>query len=82
MVIPTRAGKDLENADRTRDAHIRIESYRHVGTNVYVDVFDSATEDADDAHIVSEAFPWADEGADQATRFLQKFGFRTVVMIK
>ena len=81
LLVPTRSGKDLNN-DGTRDAHIRIESYKDVGTNIYVDVFDSAVKDPSDAHVVSEMFPWTDEGADQATRFLQKHGFRAAVMIK
>lgn len=82
VIVPTRAGKDLENMDNTKDTHIRIETYKEVGTNVYVDLFDSAIEDPDDAHITTEMFPWSDEGADLATRFLQNHGFRVVVMIK
>ena len=82
VVVPTRGGKDLENMDKTKDAHIRIETYKEVGTNVYVDLFDSAVEDPNGAHITSEIFPWTDDGADLATRFLQKHSFRVSVMIK
>jgi hypothetical protein len=82
IVIPTRRGRDLQSAVKARDAHVRIEAYKKVGTNIFVDVFDSAIEDPDRAHLVSEAFPWSDQGADEATRFLQKRGFRVAIMIK
>ena len=82
LVVPTRSGRDLDSNDGTRDAHIRIERYKEVSTDIYVDIFDSTVKDPNKAHKVSETFPWTDEGADQATRFLQKQGFRTAVMIK
>lgn len=82
IVVPTSAGRDLDNVGKTKDAHIRIETYKEVGTNLYVDVFDSMIEDPHDAHTVSEVFPWANRGAEEATRFLQKHGFRAVVMLK
>lgn len=82
IVIPTRAGKDLESHDGTKDAHIRIEGYDEVGTNIYVDIFDSTIKDSSLAHLVSEMFHWTDDGADQATHFLQRYGFRCAVMIK
>ncbi len=72
----------MENRDRTKDGHIRIEAYKQFGTNIYVDLFDSGIKDSNDAHLTSECFQWADEGAEEATRFLQKHGFRIVVMIK
>jgi len=82
VVIPTRGGKDLTNEDGTVDGHIRIERYKQVGTNIYVDLFASKVKDADEAHITSEAFSWTDEGANEATKFLQENGFQVVVMIK
>ena len=72
----------MENRDKTKDGHIRIETYKRIGTNIYVDLFDSAIKDPDEAHIGSESFPWTDEGADETTRFLQEHGFRVAVMIK
>ncbi len=72
----------MENGDKTKDAHIRIETYEKVGTNIYVDIFDSVIEEPHRGHIVSEMFQWGDEGADEATRFLQKHGFHVVVMVK
>lgn len=81
-MIPTRAGKDLANQDGTIDGHIRIEKYNQVGTNIYVDLFASKVKDANEAHITSEDFPWTDEGAGEATRFLQENGFRVVVMLR
>jgi hypothetical protein len=81
-IIPTRFGTDIENQDGTLDAHIRIETYRGVGTNLFVDLFDSSIRDASEAHLKSEVFPWTDEGADRATRFLQRHGFRVVVMLR
>ena len=57
VVVPTRRGRDLENHDGTRDAHIRIESYKEIGTNIYVDVFDSAVKDPNEALAVSEMSP-------------------------
>ena len=81
IVVPTRRGKDL-NSVQARDAHVRIETYKPLGTNIFIDVFDSAIEDHDEAHLVSEAFPWSDRGADEATRFLRKHGFRVAVVVK
>ena len=72
----------MENRDKTKDGHIRIEAYKQIGTDIYVDLFDSAMKDPNEAHLTSESYPWTDEGADEATRFLQKHGFRIVVMIK
>ena len=82
VVVPTRAGTDLENSDKTVDGHIRIEKYKGVGTNIFVDLFASKVKDADEAHITSEEFPWSDEGAAEATKFLQENGFRVAVLIK
>ena len=82
VVVPTRAGTDLENGDKTIDGHIRIERYKDIGTNIYVDLFASKMKNADEAHITSESFPWSDEGAGEATKFLQENGFRVVVLIK
>jgi hypothetical protein len=82
VVIPSRAGKDLHNSKGTEDAYIRIESYDHFGTAIYVDRFDSDVEDADKAHIASESFPHSDAGAEEATHSLQTHGFRVAVMIK
>ena len=81
-IIPTRTGRDLTNMDETEDAHIRIETYKAIGTRIYVDVFDSSVQDPSAAHIVSEMFPWSDEGADEATQFLQKHKFRVAVVLK
>jgi hypothetical protein len=82
VTIPTRVGKDLENQNGTKDAHIRIEGYNGIGTNIFVDVFDSAIRNSNQAHIDSQMLPWTDSGADQATRYLQSYGFRVAVMIK
>jgi hypothetical protein len=81
-VVPNRWGVDIEDREGTLDGHIRIETYKEVGTNIFVDLFDSAVKDANKAHLKSEVFPWTDEGADKATRFLQKHGFPVVVMLK
>ena len=72
----------MENEDKSLDAHIRIESYKQLGTDIYVDVFNSAIKDANEAHIVSEWFPCTDKGAEEATRFVQEHGFRVVVTMK
>lgn len=81
-MIPTRAGRDIQNQDNTVDGHIRIETYKKIGTEIYVDLFDSAIEDPTDAHIESQSFDHTDEGARDATEFLQGKGFSVVVMIK
>ena len=81
-VIPARMGRDLYNKDGTLDAHIRIESYKEIGTDIYVDLFDSSIEDANEAHITSESFQYEASGATQATEFLQENGFRVAVVIK
>lgn len=80
VIIPTRYGNDLLNAVQNKDAHVRIEAYKQIGANLFVDVFDSAIEDPNEAHIVSEAFPWSDQGADEATQFLQEHGFHVAIM--
>ena len=82
IVIPTRRGKDLQSAVQAKDAHVRIEAYKNIGTNIFVDVFNTAFEDPDVAHLVSEAFPWSDQGANEATRFLQEHGFHVAVVMK
>jgi len=82
IVIPTRTGTDLQNNDKTIDGHIRIETYKQLGTSIYVDLFVSAMRDADEAHITSESFLHSIEGADEATKFLQENGFQVAVMIK
>ncbi len=81
-VVPTRRGTDLQTKDGKIDGHIRIESYKNVGTMIYVDLFVSAVSDPDEAHITSEAFPWSDAGANDATKFLQENGFKVVIMIR
>lgn len=82
VIVPSRAGTDLHNRDKTIDGHIRIETYKETGTNIYVDLFLSKIQRASDAHITSESFPWTSDGANEATRFLQENGFRLVVAIK
>lgn len=82
IVVPTRAGRDLDSRDGKKDGHIRIETYKGVGTRIYVDLFDSSVKDADRAHLKSADFEWTDEGANEATQFLQKNGFQVVVMLK
>ena len=72
----------MESEDRKKDAHIRIETYKQVGTNIFVDIFDSAIRDANRAHLTSQMFEWNNEGADEATRFLQMNGFRAVILIR
>jgi hypothetical protein len=57
VIGPTRAGKDLEDMDKTRDAHILIKTYKVVDTNVYVDLFDWVVENHNGAHVTSEIFP-------------------------
>ncbi|MDG6906766.1 MAG: hypothetical protein JRN20_13380 [Nitrososphaerota archaeon] len=82
IVIPTGKGTDLVNVEGTEDAHVRIESHRQIGTNIYVDVFDSMMEDLAETNLVSQTFPCSDGGADEATRFLQGHRFRVAVMIR
>lgn len=82
LIIPTRAGQDLDSVNGKLDGHIRIETYRELGTRIYVDLFDSSVRDANSAHIDSLLFPWTDEGADEATRFLQSRGFRVAIALK
>lgn len=64
------------------DGHIRIETYPGVGTQIYVDLFDSSIREAGRAHIESRLFPWTDKGAREATKYLQDWGFRVVVALK
>ncbi len=82
LVIPTTSGRDLQNKDRTMDAHVRVESYKQIGTAIYVDLFDSSIADASKAHILSESFSHNDSGAEEATRFLQDDGFRVILSLE
>jgi hypothetical protein len=82
LVVPTRGGRDLQSKDGKIDGHIRIESYKGVGTKIYVDLFVSAVKDPDEAHVTSESFPWTDEGAKEVTKFLRENGFQVAVAIK
>jgi hypothetical protein len=82
ILIPTRRGKDIRSWDEAFDGHIRIETYTGVGTDIYVDIFDSALLDAAAAQIVSACFPLTDTGANAATEFLNRIGFRVVVAIR
>ncbi len=82
LVIPSTAGRDLHNKDRTLNAHVRVETYKQSGTAIYVDLFDSSIADADEAHILSESFPYDDSGAKEATKFLQDDGFRVILALR
>lgn len=74
-VRPTRAGVDLDNVTKTRDANVRLEE-----GEIAVDVFDSRVQDAARAHIESEAFPTDEAGAAAATEFLRSFAFDVRVL--
>ena len=80
-VIPSRIGKDLRDKAGETDGHIRVETYKGIGTRIYVDLFDSKEKDANKAHITSESFAHSDEGADEATRFLQKGSFNVAIVL-
>lgn len=82
VIVPRRAGTDLHNRDKTIDDHVRIETYTEIGTNIYVDLFVSKIESVEDAHTTSDSFPWTDDGAREATKFLRENDFPVVVMIK
>ena len=79
-VIPNRAGQDLRDEDGATDGHIRVETYKRIGTRIYIDFFDSKEKDADEAYIASESFAHSDKGAKEATEFLQENGFRVKVL--
>lgn len=79
-LIPNRAGQDLRDENGATDGHIRVETYKGIGTRIYVDFFDSNEKDADKAHITSESFAHSEEGAKEATEFLQENGFRVKVL--
>jgi hypothetical protein len=81
-VVPTSEGKDLDNANETIDGHIRLETYKHTGTKIYVDLFDSGIRDPSRAHITSEIFPYTKTGARESTRFLRDNGFQAEVMLR
>ncbi len=81
VVIPTRAGRDIDSADGKLDGHIRIETYEGE-TQIYLYLFDSSVRDPNQAHLQSKAFSWTDEGADETTKFLQGKGFRVAVVLK
>jgi len=74
-VVPNRTGRDLRDKDGDTDGHIRVETYKGIGTRIYVDFFGSKENDADKPYITSESFAHSDEGAEEATKFLQENGF-------
>ncbi len=82
LVIPTTTGRDLQNKDRTLDAHVRVETYKQIGTAIYVDLFDSTIADANLAHILSESFAYDDIGAKEATEFLRDDEFQVVLALR
>ena len=82
IVIPTRRGKDLQSEERSIDGHIRIETYDAVGTRLFLDLFTSNVRLEEGAHTNSLDFPYSEVGADEATKLLQKLGFRVAVVIK
>ena len=81
-VVPNRVGKDLRDKDNTLDGHIRIETWKGHGTQIYVDLFDSSVDDANEAYIASESFPKSIEGANEATKYLANNGFQIVVVLR
>ncbi len=81
-LVPNRVGKDIENQDKTIDGHIRIETYKLLGTRIYVDLFDSSTAEAHQAYLISEMFPYTSDGARKSTEFLQGFGFQLEVALR
>lgn len=81
-VVPTTEGGDLENVDHIIDGHIRIETYSHLGTNIYVDLFDSRVADAYQAQMVSKVFPSTLSGARESTKFLRDYGFAARVVLE
>ena len=81
-VIPNRAGQDLRDKEGAIDGHVRIETYKGIGTRIYVDLFDSKEKDANEAHITSESFAHSDKGANEATKFLQENGFMVTARLR
>lgn len=73
---------DLDNIEGNEDANIRIETNEAFATVICVDRFKSDTKDANEAHIGSEFFLYSNAGAEEATQFLQRHGFRAAVAIK
>ena len=82
MVIPTRRGTEFDSADGKIDGRVRMQTLPMVGAQIIVDLFDSTIKDGNEAHLDSKFYKWTEEGADKATMFLQKKGFRVVVLIK
>jgi len=78
-IIPTVRGTDLFSEDGRLDGHVRIETYKQVGTRIFVDLFDSSIKDADEAHLLSDFFQLNEDGALQATSFLKRFGFNVII---
>ena len=81
-MIPNRRGTDIDSADGKKEAHIRFQTLPMVGSRITVDLFDSTIKDGNQSHLESHFYRWSDEGADIATMFLQKKGFRVVVTLK
>lgn len=75
IVVPNRCGTDVNNVDRTRDAHIRLEEIEEdEPEEICVDVFNSKIpREAKtlDPHLESDCFPNTPKGAAAATEFLK-----------
>ena len=83
-VSPNRQGTDVANPERTRDIHIRLETFDVIGDDglpggkeesICVDIFDSTIPREATArlnpHVDSDCFDNTDEGAEDATEFLK-----------
>ena len=67
--------KGADVAGSAFDAHVRLE-----GERLFVDVFDSAVQDARLAHLDSESFPNDNGGRAEAERFLERYGIVALLL--
>lgn len=79
VVVPTRRGTYLKSTDGTKDCHIAFRTLPQAGAKIVIDLFDSTIEDGNRAYLESHFYPCVDEGADKATKFLRKHGFKVEV---
>lgn len=75
--VPT--GTDVVSPVERLDGHVRLEGAGK-GARIYVDLFQSDMEDAEEAHVSSESFPATKEGARAATDYLRARRFHVEVL--
>ncbi len=80
-LIPNKKGTDLFDADKTINAHVRLEQVKgDAAPMIYVTIFDNTIKDADEAFQDAQAFLNDEGGAREATEYLRDNGIKRVTI--